>query len=84
VELGFHAEQTAREVQRCLNCDVETDFTAALHRMRRLHRYLPLLCLTITRDGEEDDLRQRLSARPSIRSGALRLGRRCRKPERSC
>ncbi len=28
VELGFSAEQTAREVQRCLNCDIETVFTA--------------------------------------------------------
>ncbi|HQT99743.1 MAG TPA: FAD-dependent oxidoreductase, partial [Acidimicrobiales bacterium] len=28
VELGFSAEQTAREVQRCLNCDVQTDFNA--------------------------------------------------------
>ena len=27
VELGFSAEQTAREVQRCLNCDIETVFT---------------------------------------------------------
>ena len=27
VELGFTAEQTAREVQRCLNCDIETVFT---------------------------------------------------------
>ena len=42
VELGFNAEQTAREVQRCLNCDIETVFTAeALHRVRRLHRHLP-------------------------------------------
>ena len=42
VELGFTAEQTAREVQRCLNCDIETVFTAeALHRVRRLHRHLP-------------------------------------------
>ena len=41
VELGFTAEQTAREVQRCLNCDIETVFTPeALHRVRRLHRYL--------------------------------------------
>src|SRR5690606_26084278 len=30
VELGCTAEQTAREVERCLNCDVQTDFTAAL------------------------------------------------------
>ena len=29
VELGFDPEQTAREVQRCLNCDVETEFAAA-------------------------------------------------------
>ena len=42
VELGFSAEQTAREVLRCMNCDVETVFiAAALHRMRRLHRHLP-------------------------------------------
>src|ERR1700722_6275163 len=27
VELGFSAEQTAREVERCLNCDVETAFS---------------------------------------------------------
>src|SRR5215831_17714746 len=27
VELGFNPEQTAREVQRCPNCDVETVFT---------------------------------------------------------
>src|SRR6201993_3892872 len=26
VELGFDPEQTAREVQRCLNCDIETAF----------------------------------------------------------
>ncbi len=27
VEMGFDPEQTAREVQRCLNCDVETTFS---------------------------------------------------------
>ncbi len=42
VELGFDAEQTAREVQRCLNCDIETVFIGGkMHRMRRLHRHLP-------------------------------------------
>jgi formate dehydrogenase (NADP+) beta subunit len=30
VELGFTAEQTRREVERCLNCDVQTHFTAPL------------------------------------------------------
>src|SRR5688500_17554672 len=28
VELGFTAEQTATEVERCLNCDIQTHFTA--------------------------------------------------------
>ena len=28
VEKGFDAEQTAREVERCLNCDIQTVFTA--------------------------------------------------------
>jgi formate hydrogenlyase subunit 6/NADH:ubiquinone oxidoreductase subunit I len=30
VELGFDAEQAATEVQRCLNCDIQTHFTAPL------------------------------------------------------
>jgi formate dehydrogenase (NADP+) beta subunit len=63
VELGFNAEQTAREVQRCLNCDVETVFTAAkCIECDACVDICPLLCLTITRDGEEADVRQRLSA----------------------
>ena len=38
VELGFSAEQTIQEVERCLNCDIQTVFEAnLLHRMRRLH-----------------------------------------------
>ena len=42
VELGFTAEQAAQEVQRCLNCDVQTVFERqAVHRVRRLHRHLP-------------------------------------------
>ena len=63
VELGFTAEQTAREVQRCLNCDIETVFTA--ERCIECDACIdvcPVQCLTITRDGEEDDLRTRLSA----------------------
>ena len=30
VELGFSAEQAATEVERCLNCDLHTVFTADL------------------------------------------------------
>jgi len=66
VELGFSAEQTAREVQRCLNCDIQTDFTAArCIECDACIDVCPVQCLTIARDGEEDDLRQRLSA-PAI------------------
>ncbi len=63
VELGFDPEQTAREVQRCLNCDVETEFAAArCIECDACIDICPLQCLTITRDGTEEDLRGRLSA----------------------
>ena len=63
VELGFSAEQTAREVQRCLNCDVQTVFYAArCIECDACIDVCPLLCLTIAPDGEEEQLRQRLSA----------------------
>jgi NADPH-dependent glutamate synthase beta subunit-like oxidoreductase/ferredoxin len=66
VELGFDPEQTAREAQRCLNCDVETEFTAArCIECDACVDICPLQCLTITRDGTEEDLRTRLSA-PAI------------------
>jgi formate dehydrogenase beta subunit len=63
VEIGFSAEQTAREVQRCLNCDIETDFTPKrCIECDACIDICPVQCLTITRDGDEFDLRQRLSA----------------------
>ena len=63
VELGFSADQTAREVQRCLNCDVETVFyPARCIECDACIDVCPLLCLTIAPDGEEERLRQRLSA----------------------
>ena len=63
VEMGFSAEQTAREVQRCLNCDIETAFTAKrCIECDACIDICPVQCLTITRDGDEADLRQRLSA----------------------
>ena len=66
VELGFSAEQTAREVQRCLNCDVQTEFSAPrCIECDACIDVCPLVCLTIAPDGEEEDLRQRLSA-PAI------------------
>ncbi len=63
VELGFSAEQTAREVQRCLNCDVQTVFTPEkCIECDACVDICPLLCLTIARDGEESEVRSRLSA----------------------
>ena len=63
VELGFTAEQTAHEVERCLNCDIETVFKAPLCiECDACVDVCPVQCLTITRDGEEAELRTRLSA----------------------
>jgi NADPH-dependent glutamate synthase beta subunit-like oxidoreductase len=62
VELGFDAEQTAREVQRCLNCDIQTVFTDRLCiECDACIDICPVSCLTIAHNGEEPELRQRLS-----------------------
>lgn len=63
VELGFDPEQTALEVERCLNCDVQTVFSEKLCiECDACMDVCPVYCLTITEDGDEDDLRQRLRA----------------------
>jgi NADPH-dependent glutamate synthase beta subunit-like oxidoreductase/ferredoxin len=63
VEMGFDAEQTAREVERCLNCDVQTVFADKLCiECDACVDVCPVLCLTIAADGQETDLRKRLSA----------------------
>jgi NADPH-dependent glutamate synthase beta subunit-like oxidoreductase/ferredoxin len=63
VELGFTAEQAAQEVQRCLNCDVQTVFTAKLCiECDACIDICPVDCLTITQNGDEADLRTRLKA----------------------
>ncbi len=63
VELGFDPEQTALEVERCLNCDVQTIFSEKLCiECDACMDVCPVYCLTITDNGEEDDLRTRLRA----------------------
>jgi formate dehydrogenase beta subunit len=63
VELGFSAEQTACEVERCLNCDMQTVFaTPRCIECDACVDVCPVQCLTITQNGEELDLRTRLSA----------------------
>jgi len=92
VELGFTAEQTAREVQRCLNCDIETVFTDRLCiECDACVDVCPLQCLTITPNGEESEVRQRLTvpalnpAQEIFTSGALpQTGRVMLKDEDLC
>jgi formate dehydrogenase (NADP+) beta subunit len=63
VELGFTAEQAALEVQRCLNCDMQTVFSAKLCiECDACIDICPVDCLTIAPNGTEAQLRSRLKA----------------------
>ena len=63
VELGFSYEEFKVEVERCLNCDIQTVFDAPkCIECDACIDVCPTRCLTITDNGEEADLRGRLSA----------------------
>jgi formate dehydrogenase beta subunit len=63
VLLGYTPLQAAGEVERCLNCDIQTVFADKLCiECDACIDVCPVLCLTITPNGDEDDLRDRLSA----------------------
>ena len=63
VELGFSAEQAAEEVERCLNCDIQTVFVEKLCiECDACIDICPVNCLTITQNGTEEQLRRNLSA----------------------
>ena len=63
VEEGFSADQTAAEVQRCLNCDVQTHFTDNLCiECDACIDICPVDCLTIVREAPEPELRTMLTA----------------------
>ena len=63
VELGFTPEQAALEAQRCLNCDIQTVFTAKLCiECDACIDICPVDCLTITPNDTESQLRSRLKA----------------------
>ncbi|MES1262177.1 MAG: FAD-dependent oxidoreductase, partial [Acidobacteriota bacterium] len=67
VELGFSAEQTAREVQRCLNCDVETVFNAPkCIECDACIDICPLSCLTIAKDAPEEEMRLKHLSAPAL------------------
>jgi len=66
VELGFSYEEFKVEVERCLNCDVQTVFDAPkCIECDACIDVCPTRCLTITQNDDEEQLRQRLSA-PSV------------------
>ncbi len=78
VELGFDLAEAQREVERCLNCDVQTHFTDALCiECDACVDVCPTSCLTITPDEEEPALRTHLTApalnaeQPMFVSGGL-------------
>jgi formate dehydrogenase beta subunit len=63
VELGFDAKLALAETQRCLNCDVQTVFTSSLCiECDACVDICPMDCITFTHNGEEADLRTRLTA----------------------
>ncbi len=62
VELGFDAQQAAKEAERCLNCDIQTVFKANLCiECDACIDVCPVNCLTITGNGPEVELRSRLN-----------------------
>ena len=91
VELGFDQKSAYAEAQRCLNCDVQTVFTAPqCIECDACVDICPMDCITFTADGEERDLRGRLTA-PAVNlsqdlyvSAALKTGRIMAKDEDVC
>ena len=66
VELGFDDKLAFAEAGRCLNCDVQTVFSAQLCiECDACVDICPMDCITFTPNGEEADLRKRLNA-PSL------------------
>jgi formate dehydrogenase beta subunit len=63
VELGYDLKAGLKEAQRCLNCDVQTVFADdKCIECDACVDICPMDCITFTRNGEEEDLRQRLTA----------------------
>jgi NADPH-dependent glutamate synthase beta subunit-like oxidoreductase/ferredoxin len=68
VELGFTAEQVVTEVERCLNCDLQTVFTPKLCiECDACIDICPVDCLTIAPNGTQAEVEERLKA-PRLRS----------------
>jgi NADPH-dependent glutamate synthase beta subunit-like oxidoreductase len=91
VELGFDVKTAWKEAQRCLNCDVQTVFTAQqCIECDACVDICPTDCINFIENGEEADLRPRLRApalnksQPLYVSGPLKTGRVMVKDEDVC
>ena len=91
VELGFDQKTAYAEAQRCLNCDVQTVFTAPqCIECDACVDICPMDCITFIANGEEQDLRGRLNApagnvsQDLYVSNALKTGRIMAKDEDVC
>ncbi|MCH9026860.1 MAG: FAD-dependent oxidoreductase [Proteobacteria bacterium] len=63
VELGFTADQAIAEVERCLNCDIQTEFVAKrCIECDACIDICPVDCLTMTENEPEEALRTHLTA----------------------
>ncbi|HLA20287.1 MAG TPA: FAD-dependent oxidoreductase [Pseudolabrys sp.] len=72
VELGFDAKLALAEAGRCLNCDVQTVFTAQLCiECDACVDICPMDCITFTINSEEAELRKKLTAPSHNLSQAL-------------
>jgi NADPH-dependent glutamate synthase beta subunit-like oxidoreductase len=72
VELGFDVELALKEAGRCLNCDVQTVFNTPLCiECDACVDICPMDCITFTPNGEEAELRTRLTAPATNLSQAL-------------
>ena len=91
VELGFDDKLAAKEVERCLNCDVQTVFTRSLCiECDACMDICPVDCINFTENGEEGELRERLRV-PALNlaqdlyvSDVLKTGRVMVKDEDMC
>ena len=72
VELGFTDEQALGEARRCLNCDVQTVFSApACIECDACVDICPIDCISFVPNAPEDELRLSLSAPANNRDQAI-------------